>query len=123
LATRRYQLIVQLYLRGLLTSRPFGFTSRLRDRVLMDAIDAEFDVEARSRAMQVTAALVGGADLTSDSRKVLVRDFSRDSEVLRFIRQMAFDEASDYCYRNSTLALTNAYEIIAQAGLLGEQEE
>jgi hypothetical protein len=35
---------------------------------------------------------------------------------------MAFDEAEDYCYRNSTLALTNAYEIIQQAGLLGDHD-
>lgn len=89
----------------------------------MDAIDAEFDVEAQSRSLQITASLVGGADLTSDSRKVLIRDMGKDSEVLRFVRQLAYDEAADFCYRNSTLALTNAYEIIASAGLLGDQDE
>lgn len=88
----------------------------------MDAIDAEFDVEAQARVLHLNAALVGGADLTVDSRKVMLRDFGRDSTVLRFIRQLAYDEAADYCYKNSTLALTNAYEIIAQTGLLGEQE-
>lgn len=88
----------------------------------MDAVEAELDVDARDRTLKLQASLIGGANLTEDSRKVMLRDFSRDSEVLRFVRQLAFDEAEDYCYRNSTLALTNAYEIIAQAGLLGKQE-
>jgi hypothetical protein len=112
-----------MYLRGLLTSRPFGFASRLRERLLMDALEAEMDVDARGRSLQLQASLIGGANLTEDSRKALLKDFNRDSEVLRFVRQLDFDGAEDYCYRNSTLALTNAYEIIAQAGLLGEQEE
>jgi hypothetical protein len=111
-----------MYLRGLLTARPCGITSRLRDNLLMDAIEAEMDSDSRSRGLQLTASLIGGADLTSDSRKVMIRDFGRDSEVLRLTRRMAFDEAEDYCYRNSTLALTNAYEIIQQAGLLGDHD-
>ncbi len=112
-----------MYLRGLLTPRAFGFTSRLRERLLMDAVEAELDVEAQGRALQMQATLIGGANLTEDSRKAMLRDFGRDSEVLRYVRQLAYDEAEDYRYRNSTLALTNAYEIIAHAGLLGMQAD
>lgn len=115
--------MIQAYLRGLLAPNlPFGKRSRLRENVLLDAIEAEMAGASADRFVSVTASMLGGAKIEANSRKNLLHDMLIDLRLNDLIRVADLDRAEAFKFENSALASSTVYDIVKRAGLVSGEE-
>ena len=85
--SRRCQLITQAYLRGYLRKDyPLGHASKLRERMILDALDSEWRADARDRENLLAAALIGGAALEGSVRKQIMVELQFKQERNELLR-------------------------------------
>ncbi len=114
--------MIQLYRRGLLKKElPFGIRSRMRETLLMEAIEAENVQAMACNRLQVASALIGPAPLQPQARQRLLRDYQQDLRYYDYIRYLDYDGAERYKFDNSSLALEAVYEMLERSGVIPEQ--
>jgi hypothetical protein len=100
-----------------------GRVSELRERLIVDALDAELVAEARDRESLLAAVLVGGADLESGSRKKIMTELQLSQERNELLRMSDFDGVVEHRFVNSSLAAETVHGLMAEAGLLGDRSQ
>lgn len=121
--SRRYQLMLQAYRRGLLRENlPFGARSRLRERVLLDSLDAEGVARSSWRSVQAAAQIVGGADLDGQARRRLLDDIDGELDVITAFERFDLDEVRAL-RSDSSLAVETIYGVLSAAGMVGESPD
>lgn len=113
--------MIQAYRRGLLASSlPFGRRSRVRENLLLDALEAENLADATEKRMNVTTAMIGPAQLTKEGRQRLLRTFKDDIQRMSLVRLLDIDGANGQSSDNSALAIAQVYDMLLQSGVLSE---
>lgn len=111
--------MIQAHLRGLLARKlPFGSRSRLREDILLGAIEADMAGASADRFTAVTASMLGGAKLEPNSRKNILHDMLVDLRLNDLIRVADLDHAAEFRFENSSLASATVYDIVKRAGLV-----
>jgi hypothetical protein len=111
--------MIQAYRRGLLKpDYPNGLRSKLRENVLLDTLDMDSVFELATTRMQLMASILGPAIVDGNARKRLLKNLGQDLRYFDMVRNLAFDEAEQYKYENSELALVKAYEILKAQGFM-----
>ena len=120
--SRRCQLITQAYLRGYLRKDyPLGQASRLREQLILDALDSEWQADARDRENLLAAALIGGATLEGPVRKQIMVELQFKQERNELLRLCDYDGISEHRFVNSSLAAETVHGLMREAGLLGDR--
>lgn len=111
--------MIQAYRRGMLQpAMPFGRRSRLRETILLDAIEAENVVRLSEKKLLLTATVVGAAPIVQQARMDLIRNLGEDLKRIDLLRFMDFDGAEALAASNSALAIAAVYEMLERSGAL-----
>ena len=91
--------------------------------MILAALDAEIQADARDRENLLAAVLVGGADLESGVRKKLMTELQLSQERNELLRLVDLDGVVEHRFVNSSLAAETVHGLMAEAGLLGDRSE
>lgn len=113
--------MLRAYLRGLLPKdMPQGFRSRIRENLLLAAVDAEETAAYTVESLRQAASLAGGASMDPGGRRTLLKRFGEELEMAEYRRNM--DYRAQAKLRNDTSGSTSAaiYEMLERGGLVGD---
>jgi hypothetical protein len=113
--------MLRAYLRGLLPKNtPQGFRSRIRENLLLAAIDAEETAAYTVESLRHAASLAGGASMGPGGRRTLLKRFGEELEMAEYRRNM--DYRAQKRLRDDTSGSTSAaiYEMLERGGLVGD---
>lgn len=109
--------MIQAYRRGLLKpDYPFGKRSMLRERLMLDSLEAEIQAGLADRQSLLRAIVIAPAPLSKEGRQQEFKDQLQDSVYNNLIRMLDEDGATYFRYENSSLAATSLHEIMRAAG-------
>jgi hypothetical protein len=124
LKTRKYQLMLRAYLRGhLQLRRPVDLRSKIRERLLLQAIDAEEMADASRISALISASVIGAADLDAMGRKQLYKQLQSNLESADLLRRLDYGGMAALQAEISGSTITRVYDMLAREGLVGEVEQ
>lgn len=98
-----------------------GSASRIREQLILDALDAQLQAEEMDRSALLTATIVGGARIEGGARKKILSDMTLSQERAELLRMGDFDGVIWHRFENSSLAAETVHGIVSEAGLLGDR--
>lgn len=100
-----------------------GRASELREKLILDALDAEFSAAAMDRQGLLTASIIGGANIEMGSRKKIMSELELSQERAEMLRLGDIDGVIQHRFENSSLAAETVHGLMSEAGLLGDRSQ
>lgn len=111
--------MIQAYRRGELRSTfPHGKKSRIRENLLLEAIQTEGMADGAEKRLALAGSLLGPAPMKPESRQHVMKEFTNDLRYFELLRMLDSDGAEDHRFKNSSLAIQAVYEILQRVGII-----
>lgn len=116
--------MLQAYLRGLLEpGYSHGVHSQLRERMLLDALSSEQQEKDLLLQTMAGALIMAPGNLKPESRRKLISMTFKHIEEAALVRSVDWDGVEQHRFENSSLAASKVYDLLSQAGLVGDKSE